>query len=219
MFSSAVHRRVTRDGHFRPVKVASSPASAEVPAAFWTGCFAFSLLWTGAALSTLRASPPGQNRSGASPARDAQEVTPGFKEARVSGLALPVPSAWASTQAGGDFGSVNNDEGMRVRMLSFSSHALDPALLAAAEREARALGTPAVLSRLKRISLPAGTAWLAKFRVGASHGPRSGVDGSTDALACLLPRGGWVALLLLWAPHGTDHRQRWQTMLQGLRWL
>ena len=177
-----------------------------------------------ATTATLGPSDPGkvsagQNRLGASPAQDAQEVTPGFKEVRVSGLALPVPSAWASTQAGGECGFVGNDEGMRVRMLSLSAHALDPALLAAAEREARALGTPAALSRIKRVSLPAGMAWLAKFRVGASHGPRSGADGSTDALACLLPRGGRVALLLLWAPHGTDHRQRWQTMLQGLRWL
>jgi hypothetical protein len=219
LFSSEVHRRVTKGGHFGPVRIANAPVLAGAPALFWKGFFAFSIFWTGAeAFAGLRASPPERNRPGTSPAY-AQGVTPDFKQARLGDLALPVPSAWTRTQAEGDDGFIGNDEGVRARVLSLSAHALDPALLAAAEREARALGTPAVLRRIKSISLPAGTAWLAKFWVGVSRGPGNQAGGSTDCLVCLLPSAGRVALVLLWAPHGTEHRQRWQTMLQGLRWL
>jgi hypothetical protein len=220
-FSSGVHRRVTMSGYFGPVRVANSPVSAGAPALFWKGFFVLSTFWTwtGAeAFSELRASPPERNRPGTSPAY-AQEVSPGFKQARLGDLALPVPSTWTLTQAKGDYGFVGKDEGVRARVLSLSTPAPDLALLAAAEREVRTLGSPAVLRRIKSISLPAGTAWLAKFRVGASRDPGDASDRSTDCLACLLPRAGRVALVLLWAPHGTDHRQRWQTMLQGLRWL
>jgi len=216
LFSSEVHRRVTRGGHFGPVRVAIAPVSSGAPALFRKGFFAFSIFWTGAeAFSELRTLPPERNWPGASPAY-AQALTPGFKQARLGELALPVPSAWTPTQAEGDYGFIGRDEGVRARVLSLSAR--DPALLVAAEREARALGTPVVLRRIEPISLPAGAAWLAKFRAGVSHGPGSQAEGGTDGLACLLPRDGRVALVLLWAPHGTDHRQRWQTMLQGLRW-
>ena len=43
-------------------------------------------------------------------------------------------------------------------------------------------------------------------------------DGETR-LRHLLPRRGQVALVLLWAPQDTEHRQRWEEMLQGLRCL
>jgi hypothetical protein len=218
LLSSEVHRRVTNGGHFGPVRVATAPVSSAAPALFQKGCFAFSIFLTGAeAFSELRALPPERNRPGASPAH-AQALTPGFKQARLGELALPVPSAWTPTRAEGDYGFIGRDEGVRARVLSLNARALDTALLAAAEREARALGTPVVLRRIKSISLPAGAAWLAKFQAGVSHGPGNQAEGGTDGLACLLSHDGRVALVLLWAPHGTDYRQRWQTMLQGLRW-
>lgn len=201
------------------MRVANLPSSASGPALVCRGFFAFSLFWTGTAtFSTVRAFPLERNRPGTSSAR-VQEVSPGFKRARLGNLALPVPSGWTLTQAEGDYEVLGQAEGVRAYVFSRNTPALDLALLAAAESKARTLGTPAVLRRIKCVSLPAGTAWLVKFRVGASQRPGNGADGSTDCLACLLPHGGQVSLILLWAPHGTEYRQRWQTMLQGLYWL
>lgn len=112
---------------------------AGVPAFFWKGLLAVGLFRADAeAFSNLRAPPSDWHRPGTSSAY-VENVTSGYKQARLGELVLPVPSEWISTRAEGAAGFAGQGEGVRVRVLSLPARGADYALLAAAEREARTL--------------------------------------------------------------------------------